>query len=45
MNVYNVYCNEKKGYWKVLAQNKEEAIKEITKSSDLYTNLIAIKVN
>lgn len=44
MNVYHVYCNEKSGYWRVLADNEQEAIYECTKNRDKYTGVTAVKV-
>lgn len=45
MNVFNVYCNEKKGYWRVLADTEKEAIYEATKGYDYYTGVYVIQVN
>ena len=45
MNVFNVYCNEKKGYWRVLAETESEAVYEATKWYDYYTGVYAIQVN
>ncbi|WP_273122745.1 hypothetical protein [Bacillus weihaiensis] len=44
MNVYDVYCNEKKGYWRVLADTKEEAVYEATKWRECYTGVYAIQI-
>ena len=45
MNVFNVYCNEKKGCWRVLADTKSEAIYEATKGYSYYTGVYAIQLN
>lgn len=39
MNIYDVYCNEKTGYWRVFADTEEEAIYEVTKGSKEYTGV------
>lgn len=44
MNVYDVFCNEKIGYWRVLADTEKEAIYEAIKGSEMYTGVVAIKI-
>ncbi|XQY90662.1 hypothetical protein ACNRWW_14140 [Metabacillus sp. HB246100] len=45
MNVFKVYCSEKKGYWRVLADTEAEAIYEVTKGYAFYTGVFAIQIN
>lgn len=45
MSMYKVFCNEKKGYWRVLASTEEEAIYEATKGRGCYTGVYAMEIN
>ncbi|WP_273123421.1 hypothetical protein [Bacillus weihaiensis] len=45
MNVFKVYCNEKKGYWRVLADTESKAIYEATKGHSYYTGVYAIQIS
>lgn len=43
MHTFDVYCNEKQGYWRVLANDESEAIYEATKGNDTYTGIYTIQ--
>ncbi|MED2978216.1 hypothetical protein P4284_16130 [Bacillus swezeyi] len=44
MNVFKVYCNGKKGYWRVIADSESEAIYEVTKGYETHTGVYAIQI-
>lgn len=44
MNVYDVFCKEKKGYWRVLADFEEEAIYSATKGNEHFTGVFVGQV-